>query len=79
MPCKGRRLDELHTDFVVVNGLGRERSNGNESPFRENSEVPFAAEEIVTLEPVALSVVVILLLVPTTTPAKFSVTGTIVN
>jgi hypothetical protein len=53
--------------------------NGNESPFRENSEVPVEAEETVTLEPVALSVVVILLLVPTTTPAKFSVAGAIVN
>ena len=53
--------------------------NGNESPFRANSEVPVAAEEIVTLEPVAPSVAVILLLVPTTTPAKFSVPGAIVN
>lgn len=36
--------------------------NGNESPLRANSEVLVAAEETVTLEPVALSVAVRLLL-----------------
>jgi len=48
---------------------------GNESPLKANSEVPTLADETVTLEPVALSVAVILLVVPTTTLPKFKVPG----
>jgi hypothetical protein len=53
--------------------------NGKESPLKTNSEVPVLAEEMVTLEPVALSVPVMLLLCPTTTLPKLSVAGLMVN
>jgi hypothetical protein len=55
------------------------RVNGNESPLRTNSEVLGVPEKMVTLEPVALSVAVMLLLVPTTTLPKSKVAGLIPN
>ena len=52
---------------------------GNESPLKANSEVPTLADETVTLEPVALSVAVKLLVVPTITLPKFKVPGLTAN
>jgi len=48
---------------------------GKERPLRANSEVLVVAEETVTLEPVALSVAVKLLLWPTTTLPKSKIAG----
>ena len=62
---------------VTVNGAlwPVARVKGNESPLKVNSEVPTMAEETATLEPVALSVAVILSVVPATTLPKFKVPG----
>ncbi len=49
--------------------------NGNESPLRANSEMLGVPEKTVTLEPLALRVAVMLLLVPTTTLPKSKVAG----
>jgi hypothetical protein len=53
--------------------------SGKDIPLRANSEVPVLAEEMVTLEPLALRVAVMLLLCPTTTLPKLSVAGLMVN
>ncbi len=53
--------------------------NGKDCPLRANSEVPVAPEETITLDPVALSVAVMLLLCPTTTLPKLKVPGLMVS
>jgi len=52
---------------------------GRESPLRLNSALVEVAEEMVTLDPVAVRVAVTLLLVPTATLLKFKVLGLEVN
>ena len=55
------------------------RLNGNEIPLRVNSEVLGVAEATVTLEPVALSVALKLLVWPTMTLPKSKVPGLTLN
>ena len=64
---------------VMVALLPAAMPNGKDCPLRANSEVPVAAEETITVEPVALSVAVMLLLCPTTTLPKLRVPGLTVN
>ena len=52
---------------------------GRARPLRENSEVPGVAVETVTLEPLAVSVAVKVLLCPTTTLPKSKVLGLTAN
>jgi hypothetical protein len=49
--------------------------NGNEIPLRLNSGLFDVAEEILTLDPLAVKVVVRFLVVPTATLPKFKVAG----
>ena len=64
---------------VMVALLPAAMLNGKDCPLRANSEVPVAAEETITVEPVALSVAVMLLLCPTTTLPKLRVPGLTVS
>lgn len=49
--------------------------SGNVAPLRTNSGLPLAAEEMVTLAPVAITVCVRLSLLPTVTLPKLNVAG----
>ena len=53
--------------------------SGNDTPLTENGALVEGAEEIVTLAPLALSVAVIVLLVPAATFPKLREDGEIVN
>ena len=64
---------------VMVALLPAAMLNGKDCPLRANSEVAVAAEETITVEPVALRVAVVRLLCPTTTLPKLKVPGLIVS
>ena len=59
--------------------LPAETVTGNVAPLRVNSELVVVAEEITTLEPTALKLAAIVLLVPTVTLPRLALVGETVN